>query len=497
MLKSIRKNMLAAVLGGLIALGIACPCSKQPGLEERVAENLPGRIEFQPDYEKTLDRVIITYKEYPREVISVQNYYKFIRKEENDGISARKSLIENLPSYSRVFLICDKETEPLFKAELAKMSTSVQQRVSISIADLPFVRDAFSQDMGAGVGTNFILRKDYPYIASNLSAFGFNIINNPSTEDGWGNKLLARNKAGEKIVFIGSTLAETDSRNFRESKDYVREFYRQTFSADRAIIADNVNTHANLENRSIIHLDQVFSFGGDGIAFIARMPDRNPKVSKFYDGFLREFSRARNKNIDRENIMDYFALGNRFSAEGRQYIPEIYLMDSLREKLTESQFKVLQKYGNYLGLFYHEYVSRKIYSNEKILAENGFEVHPLKMDILNIAMRQSPLNMAVFTDGESGKKNILFPIFGPVDRYESKEDVSCMILNFPDSYTSSVSEAEGKFIPGVSAVYFGKKPRQELEQENLIELEKKGYRVRCVLGEDLTGGNLHCLMNPL
>jgi len=485
-------------LSGLLALNIGiASCSRSPKLEERVAMDLPASIEFQPDYEKTLERVIITHKSYPPENPTINEYYSFIRKEDNNGIRARVSIIRNLPEYSKVFLICDKDTKPLFEAEIAKLNTSVQERVSISLAEMHFPRDAFSQDMGAGNGTNFILRNDYPYLITNLNLSGFNVLNSRSVGDGWGNKLLARNAFGEKIVFVGSTLAETDSKNLDQSLDYVKEMYKQTFNADKAVIIPNLNTHPDLQSRSMIHLDQVISFGNDGFAFIAKLPDTNEKVGRIYDGFLRKFKRVQNKGIDSENIMDYFVLKEAFFPEGRRYIPVLYTPKSLREKLTESQFNVLSEHGLYLGLFYHEHISRKLRATEETLAKNGFETYHLHMDLVNMALRQSPLNMTVFTEKESGKKAVLFPIFGPVNREDSKKEFSGMILSFPESYSSLMQEAEDKLIADYSLIFSGKKSDLELEQDNMLRIQQKGFELISVPGEDMRGGNLHCLMNPL
>jgi len=394
------------------------------------------RIPFTPEYEKSLNTVILSFDrdapEPQMELIKCLPDYSriifFIRKDED--IDKVKDLLSDILPNDRIdnctFIRTDKRQ---------KMETDTKD-------DNEFLLLNWMQDIGKGDRTAFFIPLTHfsPVIhyfdnlyVENLHQTGVNVIRLPVFFEG-GNMLLARNKKGKRYLFLGKKSLEVSQELYaqlevRYFEGYLKSFIKSIFSAEEILLMDDRTSH---KSDFILHIDRAFMPLGDGLVAV-QVIDAMPTKPDLSSGRVTRDWEKKIKQAEEDKA----------APEVIESLRKDYQLDLLRLRL------------------YDEAVAyqKKMQSDIRTFAKHGFEVVEIKTDIIHILRFQSFANCIVYHHKTTGEKSIILPFY-------------------PDLTGQYLSEG--------------------LNKTNKEALESLGYRVTPVREKAYPkGGNSHCLINVL
>lgn len=407
------------------------------------------RLPFVPEYDRSMDRVLLAVE----------------RNGLAEDMAAKLGILQALPAYSEVLLLRDEALNgaPLWKrlgVEGAPEVPSLKLLENRARWFDPESGTAWMQDLGEGAGGVMFLGVKGREHRESLLRLGVRAIEHPLPLDG-GNVSLARNRSGQKIVFIG----EREFQNARKAlvkdgvsanDDLVRDAYRLTFSADRVVV---------MPTMGVDHVDQTVLFLGDGRAVTERLPELSEPEVALVDDYERTLAQApAGENMEYVDAFDEHYRGDtaevvsRTHAGVRQVIarnPQLLLPNSVaaRYKLNRSRRPDFQDL-----VYTREFEALRI-ETEKRLRDCDFEILHLETSIRARLNRQYYVNAMPFRDRATGKPTLLLPVYGTA---------------------------------GQSAPMSAEVSQSGLNQRNIARLEQMGYVVKTVPGQYLRGGSTHC-----
>ena len=313
---------------------------------------------FKPDYEKTLESVLVTFTGDDDAVIGV---------------------IKKLPAYSKItaFYQSSREWELGGKRFSAPFWDVNEVRRSLSpflakdiIEKIEFIdaspRDTVSEytrDIGKGSRECFFVpftQYGHGDIYSRNNLFvdrlggKAKVERHPAAITG-GNIYLARNKSREKIVFVGKSLIDKTAEVYKSldinytTKD-IEKLLKDSFKGDRAVIIDN--------NEYMFHIDQLFAPLDDGLA--AMLMTESAEYREYFD---------KAKKILEKNGFDIIGLYTD-KAHIEKYMSYAN-MEIYKNKVNGEKTILMPVFPDKNGIYANEGLNRK---NKEILEKSGFKV---------------------------------------------------------------------------------------------------------------------------
>ena len=417
------------------------------------------RAEFKPEYKKDLSYVLMSYNPYGI-------------GDESKWIDSRLEIIKNLPSYSKVLMLVEKDSKKVFLDRMKSLPEQRRKQITVKQYSMKSLDDSFPQNIGRGTYKLFFASEDKRHLTEDMRKLGINAVTSPLHVTG-GNMTLARNNAGKNILFAGFDSYQISCDLFKEhgfDLSIIKDLYKKSFQADEVIIVDHIEKRVAFKLTTVFHNDQVFVPLDEGVMAVQKLPDTNLDAIKKYPLFLDEFKKAKNAGLDITLLMDYFALETRHFPEQGIFEIGVDIHPEIKKNFTQEQLDVVSKYKKNLRDFYHHHLSQRFEQTEELIRSNGFRVVNLQVDLAHIALAQSYVNLVPFIDRENVRRSILLPIF-------------------PQSY-SGIQGIEHPVYPSLDKL-------DGLNKINKEILEKEGFFVIPICSEYEGGGNTFCLMNAL
>lgn len=438
-------NVLRQLIFGLLLFGalqaLGDPLDRiprPPSNGEQVPPHL--RIRFVPEYERHLDRVVLTVGSSSSSVGPVE---------------ARR-IIAALPTYTQISLFSHHPAILPKGDVLSIFGPSSKLRIFHNLTH------PWTQDLGEGTAERFLLG-----MKGILHRVPLQNLDIPMEEhflplDG-GNVQLARNREGEKIVFLGgSEFRETEgfmvAAGITNANAHTRRMYRETFDADKVVV---------LPNWEAEHIDQSVLLVGDGQAVTEALPEMS--ADEFWL-VLQYQSKLAGIAHHGDNVRvplyapDYEGTTRILSPRQRdrrsrptEQVPSQWM--SPAQVLLFVKYRTEVPHFNDLLLNWRHTEQR--HRTEALLEANGFKITRLKTTIWHQLNCMHFVNAMPFRNRETGETELLFPVY---------------------------------HLPGDSPDDFNPTRLRKQNRDNVITLESIGLGVRPVQSVFGTGGNLHCMI---
>jgi hypothetical protein len=313
---------------------------------------------FRPDYEKTLERVLVTFTGDDAAVIGI---------------------IKKLPAYSKItaFYQSSKEWElggkkfsaPFWSVKEVKNSLSpflardMIEKIEFIDANPSDTVGEYTQNIGKGDKDCFFVpftQYEYGDVYSRNNLFvdrlggKVKVERHPAAITG-GNIYLAKNKNNEKIIFVGKGIIDKTEEIYKNLKiNYstkdIEKLMRDSFRVDKEVTIEN--------NEYMFHIDQLFVPLDDGLAAMLMTENSG------YKEYLSNAKKILEKNgfeviglyTDKEHIEKYMSYAN---------------MEVYRNKMTGEKTILMPVFPGKKGIYSNDGLNRK---NREILEKRGFKV---------------------------------------------------------------------------------------------------------------------------